>query len=482
MRPSPKQHNSPDVVVAGGGIAGLTAAFRLQERGLTVTVLEAEDHVGGKMVSTLRDGFVLNRGATMVPEAFTVMTRLAEDAGLTHAFKSAPLSFGIPRDGRVLRLGGKGLAAAIGGIRTPLLSWRSKLILGRLIVDAVRWQRRLGHDNYEVAGQLDTESVSSYVDRRLNAEIYDYVVDPLLRGIYLAGPSNMSVVDLFLTLGKFAEGAPMEYPNGIDFLARKLASLLDIRIKATVECIDRTEAGVRTRWRDAGGEHSTSSRGCVIAVNGPDVARIYPGLPSRQRELIDSIPYGAVLKGIFALRRAPEDVPTMVAVPTKAGIGLAITHIDSRAMPNSAPAGKAVVSGHWVDDYAKAAAGLPDDAVLTEMIKDIETIIPGLSQELEFAELERWNVATNARHVGFYRTVAELRRLIDPADVVQLAGDYLGISGTNSSAESGERAAAVLAARLGSSPGRLDCVPFGQRRGGTDRWRFRHRYRGSATH
>jgi oxygen-dependent protoporphyrinogen oxidase len=125
-------------------------------------------------------------------------------------------------------------------------------------------------------------------------------------------------------------------------------------------------------------------------------------------------------------------------------------NVDTRAMPHSAPAGKAVVSGHWVDEYSKAAVGRSDEELLPEMIEHMESVIPGLSAELEFAEVVRWEIATNARYIGFYDTVSELRRSLDPDDVVQLAGDFLGISGTVTSVESGERAAAALRRQLRS--------------------------------
>jgi phytoene dehydrogenase-like protein len=41
----------PGVVVVGGGIAGLTAALRLAERGYQVTVYERNDHLGGDLAS-----------------------------------------------------------------------------------------------------------------------------------------------------------------------------------------------------------------------------------------------------------------------------------------------------------------------------------------------------------------------------------------------------------------------------------------------
>ena len=51
-----------DVVVVGGGLAGLSAAVHLHRAGLAVTVCEAGDEVGGRIRTDRRDGFLLDRG------------------------------------------------------------------------------------------------------------------------------------------------------------------------------------------------------------------------------------------------------------------------------------------------------------------------------------------------------------------------------------------------------------------------------------
>jgi protoporphyrinogen oxidase len=58
------------VVVVGAGVCGLSAAFRLQEQGFQVTVLEAAGQVGGKTASAHRDGFILNTGATVLGASY----------------------------------------------------------------------------------------------------------------------------------------------------------------------------------------------------------------------------------------------------------------------------------------------------------------------------------------------------------------------------------------------------------------------------
>ena len=51
-----------DVVVIGGGISGLTTAWRLRERGVSVAVIEAADEVGGVIQTRSADGFLCEGG------------------------------------------------------------------------------------------------------------------------------------------------------------------------------------------------------------------------------------------------------------------------------------------------------------------------------------------------------------------------------------------------------------------------------------
>ena len=43
------------VAIIGGGITGLTAAFRLEQQGIPTALFEAADRVGG-VIQTVRDG------------------------------------------------------------------------------------------------------------------------------------------------------------------------------------------------------------------------------------------------------------------------------------------------------------------------------------------------------------------------------------------------------------------------------------------
>lgn len=73
------------VVVIGAGIAGLTAAYRLRQTGLRVTVLEAADTVGGRMGDRRVGDIVFNSGARLIYPFGRAFNRLVADLALGDA-------------------------------------------------------------------------------------------------------------------------------------------------------------------------------------------------------------------------------------------------------------------------------------------------------------------------------------------------------------------------------------------------------------
>ena len=71
-----------DVLVAGGGLAGLVAARHLAADGFDVTVFEKEPTVGGRVRTTREDGFTYDRGFQVVFDSYPAVQRELDVDGL----------------------------------------------------------------------------------------------------------------------------------------------------------------------------------------------------------------------------------------------------------------------------------------------------------------------------------------------------------------------------------------------------------------
>ena len=76
MQPSTAASPDADVVIIGGGLAGLAAAVELSRLGRRVLLLEAAERPGGRVVTDLVDGFRLDRGFQLINPAYPELRRL----------------------------------------------------------------------------------------------------------------------------------------------------------------------------------------------------------------------------------------------------------------------------------------------------------------------------------------------------------------------------------------------------------------------
>lgn len=79
---------STDVIIIGAGYSGLSAAYYLQRKGLTVKVLEALSHPGGRARSTKLDGFTLDRGIHFYHNSTTELAKIIniQELGLKNTY------------------------------------------------------------------------------------------------------------------------------------------------------------------------------------------------------------------------------------------------------------------------------------------------------------------------------------------------------------------------------------------------------------
>jgi len=439
--------NRPRVIVVGAGVAGLAAAYRLQQRGCDVTVLEAQGHVGGKTASVRRNGFVVNTGATVLAGSYDALLDIARDIGIADRVFSPPAVIGVVRDGRVHELRGAGIGAIVDFVRTPLLSGRSKLKLARVAVDLLRARNKTSYGHAELRAELDTETVAQYCDRRLNAEIRDHLFDPVLGGIFVVEGKNLSMADLWFTLWKVLLGGLLGYRGGMDFFARAVAERLDVRTRATVTHIAREAGGTRVKWQTGDAHHDERVDGVVVTVAAPQVPELFPELdPELRAIMVDKLEQANLVSIRLGLSRSPATKSLLTVAGTG---GIATISYEHNLSPGSAPEGKGLLGVLVYHEWATPRLGLSDDEFLKAVLPDLDRVEPGIAEIIEFAEITRWTPGALKSTHGTHHFIAEIDRLIDPFDRVQLAGDYVAMPSVNGSIVSGELAAQRLGAALG---------------------------------
>ncbi|SEE31705.1 protoporphyrinogen/coproporphyrinogen oxidase [Ruania alba] len=171
-----------DVVVIGGGVAGLVAARAAAIAGAAVTLLEAADTLGGLVGSHLLAGTTLDSGAESFATRGGAVAALAEDLGL-------PVVTPTPVPARVLHQGTLHPLPAAGvlGIPTDLDAPGLADVLGTDGLARAREDLTLG-----VTEPQAGTSLADLVRTRMGSAVLDTLVRPIVRGVHSVEPEDLT--------------------------------------------------------------------------------------------------------------------------------------------------------------------------------------------------------------------------------------------------------------------------------------------------
>lgn len=447
------------VIVVGAGIAGLTAAFRLQQQGCDVTVLEATDRVGGRMTTLERDGFRMDLAAVALSDKYTHMHQLVRDLGIDDLVIPCPDRIGIPKDGVIHRLGSRSIAAAA---TTDLLSWRSKAGAWRIAWDGLRMSRSYDWHDLGASSAFDHETVREWALRRGGPEI-EYVVDAVVRGGLMTDSATMSAIDLQFLMVKFFGTSLFTFDGGVGTLPQKLAERLDVRLGARVTNVEEDAGGVRVSAVTADGTDETvEADACVIALSAHQMAAVHPQLPDEHRRIIDAVEYVRLISITFALDIRPSEEAMFLAFSEQAERDLAAIFFPHNRVPTCAPPGKGLITVYWHHDWNTRHWDDSDADIIAASMQAAARYVPGMESAVRFTHVERWDPSFIYSRPGTYTALHTIAAARPQAQRIHLAGDYFGGPATNTSLCSGDLAADHVIRRLrgaGAAAPRLSLVP-----------------------
>lgn len=328
------QGHAGKVVVIGAGLAGLSCAVRLQERGVPVQLLEASDRVGGRVRTDEVDGFLLDRGFQVYLDAYRQAGRLLDLDALdlrrfepgAYVWKGGKLRTVMD----VFRRPGSLVSSAIAPVGSLCDKLRVALLRHRLLgksTDAI-WQE-------------PEQSTQDYLrDFGFSAAMIDDFFRGFYGGIFLEDRLATSSRIFEFTFRMFSRGYATLPALGMQAIPEQLAARLPqhaIRLGCRVEGLQGTTVLLE------GGDRLEASR-VVVATDGARARQLVPEAVAEEPQ------WNSVSCVYFAARRPPVSKPLIVLRGDRRGLVNNLS-VPSVVAPQYAPPGQSLVSVSVLGDH-----------------------------------------------------------------------------------------------------------------------------------
>src|SRR5271154_2439707 len=290
----------PRVVIVGGGVSGLSAAYDLTRAGVETILFEKQARLGGVVETRSVENCTIDCGPdsflSAKPEALTLIKELGLESDVIGSNDHQRVTY-IQKHGKLVALP-DGVMMIVPSkimpmLKSPLLSWSTKI--------------RMGLELMRRPGPGTDRSVADFVVDHFGRETLDYLAEPPLSGVYGGDPAQLSVASVlprFLemeakygSLGRAVMAAKRTGPSG-GSLFRSLKGGMSSMIEALSkglhirhETVESIEKGFRVR---AGGEWIEADH-VILACPAWSASALVQKLDGELAKKLNEIPYSSSL-------------------------------------------------------------------------------------------------------------------------------------------------------------------------------------------
>lgn len=445
------------VVVIGGGIAGLAAAWTLREHETEVVIIEKNADVGGRCRSFAWNGFYLNRGAEAFIGSEENLIVQAQKLGIYDSLPHVDILDTTPRfyllykKKEIITFDNFGLQDAL---KTSVIPLTEKLALGRVLPRLAR-QMASGDPRDPVsAADYDDVNACAYF-REYSPEFVKYFLEPHLSCFCGYGEEDFSLAWLLWLLGsRLTWGAKRWWTfteRGVGQLTYSLGEHFmrdpgtELRLQTVAQQLRRSEGRVEVDVMSEGHTETLRADAAIVTVPGTLVNNLLPGLDVARRNFFAGVSYSGHHNAWYLLDRPIGKLPQVpfILLPTVDGFTRIcdVSFIDTGR-------GQTLVRAQWKNQRCKETQAWSSEDILDDGWVDIVAAYPELQGAVCLDRtIERNDLAIARRPAGYLRTLKQFRAL-GPLPRVAFAGDYLINSTVGQSHWSGTQAAKELISGL----------------------------------
>jgi protoporphyrinogen/coproporphyrinogen III oxidase len=445
------------IVIIGGGITGLAAAFELSRRGADFLLLEASSHLGGLIRTEQVDGFTIDAGPDSLLVQKPAAIQLCEQLGLSSRLMATklPRTAFVLRDRRLFSLP----SPSVLGIPTSLLA------LSRY--ELLDWPARLriALEPLIPQGPAADESVAAFFRRRFGAASVGLIAEPLLGGIHAGDVEQLSMTSVFPRLTTAArqpggiarnlgrtprgEGGGMfrALRGGMGELVSGIARTLpaqSLRLDTPVTRIERSGAA----WKITAGTGGVDAAAVLMAAPAHTIAGLIRPVDEGAAQVCESVPYVSTASVALAWRRGdvahPLEGSGFVVARRYNDVRITACTWVSSKWEHRAPEGSVLIRAFAGGAHDPGAVNLSDAELIDTAVRDLTPIL-GISAAPQLTRVFRARDAGAQHHVGHTARMALLAQRLSRMPGLFAAGSGFESIGIPDCVANGRRAAAAAA-------------------------------------
>lgn len=287
-----------DVVVLGAGISGLVAAYSQQKKGKNVLLLESSTRIGGVVQTVTKEGYRLEQGPnsiltneelSLLIEELGIKDKVRKNEAIASTryllYKNMPLKM------------------------KPSLKMLSSGFLNISMVWAFLTER------FRKKGNLKDESIADFIRRRLNSDILNRMINPLVTGIYAGDPERLSLRSTFKKLyameqnhGSLVKAAfnrdknahkreALSFDGGLSTLINALGNTLErsIEMEAEVLHVKPVEDGFNISYQQAQTTHTILTKEVISTLPTTTTSTVFECIDAELKHELQAVEYAPML-------------------------------------------------------------------------------------------------------------------------------------------------------------------------------------------